>query len=153
MKIEILLNETIILDDVTSILEKLNRTAFYHTGSRSVLSDVPETTDWDFMCEDTDDNLLYLKDNGFYMMPISVDYMDDATSGVWYHPDAPNSVQVVTKKMQYWKTCIKMWDVFKTNPILFRDYFWKSYKRNPLERDVVRKRINAMLIFIKECEL
>lgn len=152
MKLEMLLNmdAKLVLDDPTSVLEKCNRSGFYATGSRYVMGSVPETTDWDFMCEDTDDNNRYLLENGFYQKTIDDTYMDDASVGVWYHPDAPTMVQVVTKKSDHWKTCIRMWDIFKTNPMLYRDYFWKSNPRNPVDRNVVRERINAMMKFIKE---
>lgn len=81
------------------------------------------------------------------------EYTDMATHSVWVIPEEnrdPNfpNVQVSLKHPEHYNACVKMWKIFRANPSLFHDYFWKSNKRNPLIQSVVQDRIHAMFEFL-----
>lgn len=117
-------------------------------GSRSVLQepDIKPETDYDFMAEWSFEMEAWLTKIGFDQKIMNIEYMDFATTQVWIHPFV--NAQVVLKYPKHYLNCVKMWNVFKNNPVFFREYFWKSNPDETISRDLVRKRINAFLIFI-----
>lgn len=117
----------------------------YFVGSRAILQhpDINENTDYDFMEKNTPEFVEWLNKIGFEQKVIDHKYMDKATASVWQHPIV--NVQVVLKKPEHFEACREMWSVFRDNPLLFREYFWKSNPDKDIDQDVVRERIERFL--------
>lgn len=120
----------------------------FHVGSRSILEepDIKPETDYDFMAEWSFEMEEFITKLGFDKKGINFSYMDDATHSVWTHP--LQNVQIVLKHPAHYLNCVKMWNVFRNNPVFFREYFWKSNPDEDISQDVVRERINEFLKFV-----
>ena len=147
---ELLNTEAIDIGKLWTIAGRCLQAGFIKVGSNSIM-ELPDS-DIDFMCEHNDTNVDQLRTLGFVEKVIGDLYMDNFTVAVWYHPDIPNSLQVVTKDPAHWIMCQKMWEILKANPNLYRDYFWKSNPNGLIDRNMVRERINAFGWFISVLE-
>ena len=141
---------------------------FHYVGSRSVLEetepDLVKNSDLDFMISESkfEEERAWVIANGFYLNKIETHYMDDHTVAVWqYTPkfnkddmrvtsidDRSEQIQIVVKRDESYDKLKVMWATFRANPSLFRDYFWKSNPKAPLETEIVKSRVNHFIAML-----
>lgn len=125
-----------------------NSPQFNLTGSRywnsinPYLIPVSPTTDWDFYCQHSPENIARLEGLGFLDTYQDELYRDNSAECVYVHPEAQN-IQVVTRKSVH--VYKQVMDFIHIG--YYRDFLWKSGPNKP-KRAVIRERINTLLGYV-----